>query len=100
MEVAARLDRVLSDLRGARPAKKKSALGWMFARGGGKPQHVRGLYVHGSVGRGKTMLMEMFFSMAKVERKRRVHFHEFMADVHGRIHAHRMKRSEEHTSEI
>lgn len=91
MEVAARLDRVLTDLRGARPAKKKSALGWMFARGGGKPQHVRGLYVHGSVGRGKTMLMEMFFSKAQVERKRRVHFHEFMADVHGRIHAHRMK---------
>lgn len=91
MEVAARLDRLLADLRSARPAKKKSALGWMFARGGHKPPPVRGLYVHGSVGRGKTMLMEMFFAKAPTERKRRAHFHEFMADVHARIHAHRTR---------
>ncbi|MGI2034867.1 cell division protein ZapE [Rhizobium panacihumi] len=90
LEVAARLDHVLSSLRDMRPAKKKSALGWLFARGA-KPQHIRGLYVYGSVGRGKTMLMDMFFAKAPVERKRRLHFHEFMADVHGRIHEHRQK---------
>ncbi|MGF9565724.1 cell division protein ZapE [Neorhizobium sp. JUb45] len=89
-DVAAKLDHVLSSLRDMRPAKKKSALGWLFARGG-KPQHIRGLYVYGSVGRGKTMLMDMFFAKAPVERKRRSHFHEFMADVHGRIHEHRQK---------
>lgn len=90
MAVAGRLDHVLSCLREARPARKTSALGWLFARGA-KPKHIRGLYVHGSVGRGKTMLMDMFFQKAPVDKKRRLHFHEFMADVHSRIHEHRQK---------
>ena len=89
--VGAKLDRVLADLRDARPAKKKSALGWLFAKSSGRPKPIPGLYVHGSVGRGKTMLMEMFFKKAPVDRKRRAHFHEFMADVHGRVHQHRRK---------
>ena len=89
--VAAHLDRLLSDLKLRKPAKKKSALGWMFARKASASPSVKGLYVHGSVGRGKTMLMDMFFQMAPVEKKRRCHFHEFMADVHNRVHAHRQK---------
>ena len=90
MTVAARLDKILAALGDSRAAAKSSALGWLFGkRKREKPP--RGLYVHGSVGRGKTMLMDMFFAMAPVERKRRAHFHEFMADVHARIHAHRLK---------
>jgi cell division protein ZapE len=91
LEVASKLDRVLSDLRDRRPAKKKSALGWLFAKSGARPEPVRGLYIHGSVGRGKTMLMEMFFKKAATDKKRRAHFHEFMADVHSRVHEHRVR---------
>jgi cell division protein ZapE len=91
LEVAAKLDRVLTDLRGSRPAKKKSALGWLFAKGSSRPASIKGLYIHGSVGRGKTMLMEMFFAKAATEKKRRAHFHEFMADVHSRVHEYRLK---------
>jgi cell division protein ZapE len=91
MQVAEKLDHVLTCLRETKPAKKTSALGWLFARGGGRPREIRGLYVHGSVGRGKTMLMDMFFKKASSPKKRRAHFHEFMADVHNRIHEHRQK---------
>lgn len=55
----------------------------------GRPQAStpKGLYIHGGVGRGKTMLMDLFFASLQVEPKRRAHFHEFMASVHDRIAA-------------
>ncbi len=42
----------------------------------------RGLYIHGEVGRGKTMMMDLFFATVKTTQKRRMHFHAFMQDVH------------------
>jgi cell division protein ZapE len=90
MDVAKRLDRVLGALKQKRTAAKSSALGWLFAARN-KPLTIsKGLYIHGSVGRGKTMLMDLFFAMAPCKRKRRAHFHEFMTDVHNRIAAHRL----------
>jgi cell division protein ZapE len=69
------------------PARKQGLLGRLFADKKEPPP--RGLYVHGEVGRGKTMLMDLFFQQSPVEHKRRAHFHEFMAEAHERIHGFR-----------
>lgn len=52
---------------------------------GGKKVAPRGLYIWGEVGRGKTALMDLFFNHTSYKSKRRLHFHEFMIEAHGRI---------------
>jgi cell division protein ZapE len=74
-----------------RLARKSSSLGWLFASRGKSDALLKGLYIYGDVGRGKTMLMDLFFEASPVQRKRRVHFHEFMIDVHERVHGFRQK---------
>ena len=54
----------------------------------------KGLYIYGRVGRGKSMLMDSFFTSVAMEKKRRVHFYAFMADVHARIHARRAEKGD------
>ena len=71
--------------------QKSSSLGWLFAKREKAGPPLKGLYVYGEVGRGKTMLMDLFFEATAVPRKRRAHFHEFMADVHERVHAYRQE---------
>ncbi len=89
--LTARLDRLNERLETHRLARKSSPLGWLFARREKEQPPLKGLYVHGDVGRGKTMLMDLFFAACTARRKRRAHFHEFMADVHDRVHAYRQK---------
>ncbi|TIT07803.1 MAG: cell division protein ZapE [Mesorhizobium sp.] len=92
--IVAALDRLIDEISAKRLAQKSSALGWLFAAKRQPREPVKGLYIHGSVGRGKTMLMDMFFELLPVRRKRRVHFNDFMADVQDRIQKHRQARKE------
>ncbi|MBZ9952522.1 cell division protein ZapE [Mesorhizobium sp. BR1-1-15] len=88
------LDRLISEISVKRLAHKSSALGWLFARRRETHEAVKGLYIHGGVGRGKTMLMDLFFELLPVRRKRRVHFNDFMAEVQDRIQKHRQERKD------
>lgn len=82
----------LADELANRPmARKSSALGWLFGSRQKPVDEVKGLYIWGSVGRGKTMLMDMFFETVPLKARRRAHFHEFLADVHERIHLYRQR---------
>ena len=71
-----------------RPLRRQRLFGRLFAD---KLDPPCGLYVHGEVGRGKTMLMDLFFQASPVQYKRRAHFHEFMAGVHERIYVYRQE---------
>lgn len=86
--LADRLDRLDRELSAVSLASKGSALGWLFGKAG-PAAPVKGVYIFGDVGRGKTMLMDIFFRHASAAPKRRVHFHAFMGEVHERIAAHR-----------
>ena len=91
--VVDRLAQLEAQITQLRLARKSSSLGWLFAKNVSALPPIKGVYIYGEVGRGKTMLMDMFFEASPVVRKRRVHFHEFMVDVHERIHDWRQRRS-------
>lgn len=97
--VAERLDRVAAGLAAIPP--RPPAGGWLSRLGFGARQAApasapwpQGLYIHGPVGRGKSMLMDLFFAAAPVADRRRVHFHAFMLEIHDRLHRRRQARAE------
>ena len=90
--VIRKLDALSLSLNESRRAKKSSALGWLFGARAASAPAPRGLYIWGPVGRGKTMLMDLFHDSVEIEKKHRIHFHAFMAEVHRRIFAWREKR--------
>jgi cell division protein ZapE len=89
--VSAALESLASKLEGYAPSRK-SLFGF-----GRTPAPPRGLYIHGPVGRGKSMLMDLFYENVAFAPKRRVHFHDFMADVHVAV---RRGREEDPGNEI
>ncbi len=77
--------------------KKPEKVGFLASIFGkkGPPEPPRGLYIHGGVGRGKSMLMDLFYNSTTAAPKRRVHFHEFMQECHANIHKWRQVRAAE-----
>jgi len=92
----ARLDRLHQALAKYAPAPP-TWRGWLSRLSLGEPGDVapKGVYLYGPVGRGKSMLMNLFFAAAPLAHKRRVHFHSFMLDVHARIERERRARTDE-----
>ncbi|PQM28244.1 cell division protein ZapE [Sphingopyxis lindanitolerans] len=77
---AERLNALQEALEAAPP---RGSLLWRIA--GRKPEAPRGVYLWGAVGRGKSMLMDLFYDQLHIQRKRRVHFHAFMQEVHAQM---------------
>jgi cell division protein ZapE len=85
---AERLERLQRELE--RTSAPRGLLGKIFTR---KPPPPRGIYLWGGVGRGKSMLMDLFHDGLKIRRKRRVHFHAFMLEVHALLREERKKEA-------
>lgn len=83
---AEKLQSLYLALRGYKPGRGRDS--WKVRFGfAPAPDPPQGLYIYGGVGRGKSMLMDLFYGCAPVERKRRVHFHRFMMEAHEFLHA-------------
>ncbi len=86
LQAAAVLEEIRAYLEATSRARK-SLLGSLRERW--KPVQPPGLYLWGGVGSGKSMLMDLFFAATDIERKRRVHFHAFMQEIHNSLHGSR-----------
>jgi cell division protein ZapE len=82
MDVILRLENLQQRIE-AHKAPRRGLLGRLLLSRG--PGGIKGLYIWGGVGRGKTFLMDLFFDSLKIEKKKRIHFHRMMHDLHERL---------------
>ncbi len=85
LEVVARLDQLQQRIQNQRPVRR-NLLSFLWRSRRTIAPDIRGLYIWGGVGRGKTFLMDLFFENLDIQNKRRIHFHRMMQDVHNRLH--------------
>jgi cell division protein ZapE len=87
--LAKKLQNLYDALEGYQPPS--DSVGWQERLGltYKRTDPLKGIYIFGDVGRGKSMLMDLFYETVPFERKRRVHFHSFLQDIHARFNAFR-----------
>ncbi len=93
--IVSHLQKLQEQLQGYVPASQKKL--WFNFRNRKNKSHTvtpRGVYIWGDVGRGKSMLMDLFYRNLPLEKKRRLHFHAFMTEIHGQLHAWRQLHTE------
>lgn len=96
LELAQHLQRLDDQLVGYRPVtttNTNTLVGKLTKLLRPKPKSIKGVYLHGRPGSGKTMMMDLFFENCCIDpyKKQRFHFHTFMSDLHERLHRHQAK---------
>ena len=86
LKVLAKLQRLFEELEDYRQYRQGKLNRLVTNLGAGR-KPPRGMYIYGGVGRGKSLMMDAFYKVSRHRRKRRVHFHEFMREIHGRMRA-------------
>ncbi len=88
------LDKLAHEIGMTKQFKKGKGTGLvarLLGKGQTNERGIKGIYLYGPVGRGKSCLMDLFYEAVSIDKKKRIHFHEFMSDVHDALHVYRQQ---------